>query len=146
MGKVGTKLQEIREKYGLNQTELAKRLGFSRSYIAMVEAEKIQTGGFIPSLDFIRILANSFSLGRVELEELRDSDKSKAKKPMRPETIADIKTSLAVILGNAELVLRQEEGFSAEGKKWLEQIKKQVWRIDELLGESDLSLRCLKSL
>lgn len=75
MGKVGRKLKEIRKKYGMNQTELAEKLNFSRSYIAMVEAEKTQIGRFIPSLDFIRILANSFSLSRNELEELRDSDK-----------------------------------------------------------------------
>lgn len=61
------------------------------------------------------------------------------KKQTEQERIADIKTSLAVILGNAELVLSQEEGLSEEGKKWLEEIKKQVWRIDGELGKGDFS-------
>lgn len=87
MGKMGRRLREIRKKYGMNQTELAEKLGFSRSYIAMVEVEKAQTGGFIPSLDFIRTLANRFGFSRDELEELRDSDKknyieSKEKAPV----------------------------------------------------------------
>lgn len=77
MGEVGRKLKEIRKKHNINQTELAEKLNFSRSYIAMLETEKNQIGGFIPSLDFIRILARSFSLSRNELEELRDSDKEK---------------------------------------------------------------------
>jgi len=105
MGKVGTKLQEIREKNGLNQTELAERLGFSRSYIAMVEAEKIQVGGFIPSLDFIRTLATSFSLSRGELEELRDSDKSKAKKPISQGRALEV---LTVLEGIKELIEKAE--------------------------------------
>lgn len=44
-----------------------------------------------------------------------------------------VKQALAIILGESELVLMQEKGLSQEGKKKLEQIKAQVFRIDELL-------------
>lgn len=56
------------------------------------------------------------------------------KKRTSQERIAEIRNALAVILGNTELLLRQEERLSEEGKERLEEIKKQVWRINELLS------------
>lgn len=61
------------------------------------------------------------------------------KKQISQEIIAQIKNALTVILGNAELLLRQEEGLSEEGKERGEKIKKQVWRIDGELAKGDFS-------
>jgi len=47
--------------------------------------------------------------------------------------VQKVKQALTIILGNAELLLRQEEGLSEEGRKKLEEVKKQVLRIDKLL-------------
>lgn len=47
--------------------------------------------------------------------------------------VQEVKQALTIILGEAELLLRQEEGLSQEGRKKLEGIKAQVLRIDKLL-------------
>lgn len=116
MGKIGTKLQEIREEYGMNQAEMAEKLGFSRSYIAMVEAEKTQIGGFIPSLDFIRTLATSFSLNRNKLERLRDSDKQDYMKRKKKTPV-----HLVPVLNSISAAERGKEGNPGEeGEEWME--------------------------
>jgi len=40
MVKVKFDLAALRKQHGLTQSELARKLGFSRSYIAMIEAKK----------------------------------------------------------------------------------------------------------
>lgn len=67
-------------------------------------------------------------------------DKNKTKEQADQERVRKIKNSLAVILGNTELLLQQEEWFSKNGKKHLQGIKKEVWRINELLDKSGFSL------
>lgn len=71
MGRIGRLLKKLRGEYNLDQIDLAKKLGYSRAYIAMLETGKVNT----PSLAFIKILATEFNLDRSELEKLREMDK-----------------------------------------------------------------------
>jgi len=48
---------------------------------------------------------------------------------------AEVKNCLAMILGNAELLLRQEKNITPEGREKLEEIKSQVWRIDSIMDK-----------
>ena len=48
------------------------------------------------------------------------------------EIVAEVKNCLAIILGNAQLILRSANLTEAE-KEELGQIKKTIWRIDGLL-------------
>ena len=48
------------------------------------------------------------------------------------EVVEQCKQAETIILGNAELVLAHQT-LSEEGKERLEEIKKQVWRLDGLL-------------
>jgi len=48
------------------------------------------------------------------------------------EIVEQVKQAETIILGNAEIVLAHET-LSEEGRERLEEIKRQVWRIDNLL-------------
>lgn len=50
--------------------------------------------------------------------------------------VQEIKNCLAIILGNAQLVLRSEN-LAEEDRERLKQIEKQVWRIDGILSKKE---------
>lgn len=51
--------------------------------------------------------------------------------------VEEIKNALTIICLSADLLLTQEEKMSAESKKRVEMVKREVWRIDGILTQKE---------
>jgi len=60
LGRIGTRLTQLREAHGVSATALAEKIGISRSYLS-----RLENGHQIPSISVLDAIADSFD---VELE------------------------------------------------------------------------------
>jgi SOS-response transcriptional repressor LexA len=139
MSDIGQRVRAVREKLGITQAELAKRISFVRNYISLVENGHEPSRKFIQAIDLLeQAPIPHFEQTPVVREETFASTPRGLIKARRKEMGLSL-DDLAKATGYQKSALRNvEEGHTRASEKLLRELARRLdLPLDDLMGGSD---------